>query len=378
MPGVLLSSTAITMRNVVLGTPVPYGVGTANFLSADTFNNTWGADDKIYMTSCDCGTWNQTDWTFGRNGSNFMVSTLSSFDPTTAVGTLVNTMVSSYGNSGQQGDDDAGWKTSGLASIHGTFLLAACRQYEQDVTETHLQATLVKSTNGFTDYTPTSTMCPTSTPPDYTTHCNYSDITPLMFPNVQCGSPTFIQYGKDYVGQTVHRSSEYVYLAMPGGNFNKDVIYLSRVLISDIASLDSSKYSYYTGGDGASDENWASTVASAAVIVNDPGHIGMTSINYMPYFQEYCMIQWYRKSGYSLPGPQVTQFFFWKSSTPWGPWAKFYTSPEYDETLNNYAPYQPCIVQKSVATDGGRNIVLLVPGNVGNNYKPYFVPCALT
>lgn len=216
--------------------------------------------------------------------------------------------------------------------------------------------------------------CPDPVQPVWCTPGNMT----FMWTTFPFGSPTPIQYGKGYQGQTIHRSNQYVYMMFPEGNFNCDEVRIGRCLISDMSALDTTKYSYYTGGDGMLDANWSFNQADALVIISDPGHISMTSINFMSYFQEYCMVQWYRKSGYSLPGPQVTQFFFWKSKTPWGPWTKFYTSPEYSELVGNYAPYQPTICVKSVATDGGRNIVLLTPGDVGNNYTLLFVPCQIS
>lgn len=321
-------------------------------IAADTFSSTWDSDGNIMTISDD-----STDWqgTWAGTTHNTMVSKLSDYS-TGLVGTQVNPMTA-FGASTQLGTDGATWKSNGLISVNGVLYDFISRQIYGDTGTGWRQSAfgcqLIKSADHGVTFTP----LPPATGQPFTSP---------MFPGAKFGAPIFIQYGKDYQGNTVHNSDLYVYAISTNGFWNNgDSLTLGRCLISNIGNLNAADWTFYLGGDGMDNANWGS-LASAVPIVSKSRSLGIAGAQYLPAFKCYVMLEWYYPSveqGLTIDRSE-TVWDIYKSATPWGPWTLI-QSTTWDDA-EGLGLYNPNIVPSSVAPDGGLTFTILTSGDFDN------------
>lgn len=362
-----------TFSNVSFGTFATYGNGAcpaAKCITGDSYYNTWADDDNIYTTTADTyDGWNGA--LTGSGGRNLFTSSLSGYSPT-LTGTMVNSM-DLWGTITQIGSDNAHYKTAGMISVNGTLIMTTMRQ-QNTPTVNWFSATLIKSTNHGTTWTPQppSTAAPYATP---------------TFTDPKFRVPSFIQYGKNYVGQTADRSDQYVYALSPdlsGGHYStatgaSDQVFLGRVPVSVIANLSAADWQYYQGGDGMLDASWGSTTTAAVPVMSTPGTNSFQFsglIQYLPLYQQYLYIV-----GIGDP-TTTTTWNIWRGAHPWS-WSQIQSVQWGPGNPQAGASgfYLQSAISKSVQVDGGHTLTLLTTGNYNApahaQYTMYIVPATL-
>ena len=314
----------------------------SKYINGDSYISTWADDGNIYTTMDDT-----TGWQAATN-SNMAISQLSNIT-TSMTGTLVNAM-SGFGAAQATGSDGATYKSGGLISVNGTLYCFATRQIYGNSgngnLQTALSSQLLLSANHGSTWTPQ----PPSTAQPYASP---------MFASANFAVPSFIQYGQDYKNNFADNSATYVYALSTDGAWNNgNHLYLGRVKISLIGNLSASDWSFWTGGDGMSDANWSSTLGSAIAVLTNTGKIGTATIQYLPVFGRYLLLTWY----YPAPGTHSNSFWLcYEAPHPWGPWTLFQST---QWTPKGF--YNPCIMPKSVATDGGITCMITTAGDFDN------------
>lgn len=336
------AGTIVPASTISFGGAFPYNSNyPTHYINSDTWLSTWADDDKIYTTSADSTGWD------GVGTWNLAISTLSSFNSSVR-GTLVNQMTA-FGGVSQIGSDGATYKPTGLISINGTLYLFATRQVYGSAGSGWLQSALTSQLVKSSDHGATWTPLPPSTAQPY--------VSP-MFPSPTFAAPNFIQYGKDYQGNTVDNSSVYVYAISSTNWDNGSALYLGRVKVANIGNLNAADWSFWIGGDGMLDASWSSNLNNAVPILSSTYRLSVTAIQYFPGYG-YLMLEWYYPN---LPGPsQITNDSIWNSYLaphPWGPWG-----PSTLIGTNEWNPqgyYNPAVIPKSV---NGNSAVLAFTGD---------------
>jgi hypothetical protein len=330
------------------------GCPASKCINGDTYISTWADDDVIYVQSCDTFTFNNA------SSANFFIGSLDGYT-STVTGTNVNFM-SQFGTQAQTGSDGASYKSSSLASIQGKLYMFANRQ-GFPFFPGWISSQIIKSTDHGANWTP----LPPSTAQPY--------VSP-MFTDPKFSVPFFFQYGKDYVGQTADRSSEFVYassLDQTSGHFDTDLfrsdrMFLGRVAVSSISNLSASDWQYYQGGDGSLDTSWgALSTAVPTITETSKILIGQGTVAYLPAFGQYLMWNFHE----TLPPSGNYDSIIWgtyKSPHPWGPWT-LVQSDLWDSRTSPFGPggnsafNYPAPVLKSIVPTGGRTFTLFTNGN---------------
>ncbi|MFI5386580.1 MAG: hypothetical protein ACHQ50_10720 [Fimbriimonadales bacterium] len=324
----------------------------------DTWVGAWGEDGELYAPSND---------TFGFNAagnSNIAINLIIGDDLLSLAGETVNTMAD-YGVSSQEGPDGCNWKSGGCCSIDGVLYWVVSRHKYGETSgdsfrrQTARNASIIKSADRGKTWTRPA-------------KDNYDH---PMFPGSRFAAPFFIDYGKNQ-GARVDQADRYVYALSNNGFWdNGDNIILGRVPKADLGKLNSSDWEYYTGGDGMLAANWTGDSSRAALILDQPGHLGMAGATYLPAFHCYLMIGWYYpKGGGKMPGAsRETVWDFYQSPKPWGPWTRF--------ASHHFAPqgyYCPSVCLKFSANHGKR-LFAITAGDWNDHsvYRLTFVPLDL-
>lgn len=343
------------ISGLTFGTVFKYNAGyngttQPNTVSTDSFNNTWADDGGIYTTTCDMN----IGWQNAAQLSNFTIGKLSTFD-SSVVGSMVNPMTA-FGPFVGAGSDGKNYKAMGLISVSGVLYALVARMTAMSAGSGFKQvqdnAQIIKSIDHGVTWTP----MPPSTANPY--------VSP-MFPGVFMGNASPIQYGQDYVGNTVDNSNQYVYwMACSTYTYDADTLYLARVKISEIGLLDATKWSYYkgAGANGMLDANWDSNSANATPIISDPGWLGSGGAQYIPQYGRYLYIGTRRAGAhYATPVETFadTTWGVYEAPRPWGPWTKVQTIPWVRQGF-----YLPAAVSKSVS---GATAVLAAAGDYSQN-----------
>jgi len=259
-----------------------------------------------------------------------------------------------WGLQGESGSDGAGYnfKPSGLISIAGVLYMAISRQKYGTLASGWVQSAgtcqIIKSSDHGVTWTPV--------PPG-----NSQPYAAPMFANPRFGAPSFVQYGQNYAGNTVHNSDLYVYAISPDGVWNNgNYLTLGRCLLSNLPNLNGADWEFYRGGNGMDSTRWVSDINSAVQILYKTRSVGMTAMQYLPYCQRYLMIEWFYPTLVSSTNNDTTQTTWevYDSPAPWGPW-RFVQSI-------NFTPsglYNPAVLHKSMATDNGQTLRLITAGN---------------
>jgi hypothetical protein len=98
------------------------------------------------------------------------------------------------------------------------------------------------------------------------------------------------------------------------------------------------------------DSNWSNDIGKAAPIIDAPGQCGETGVTYLPALRRYVMAAWYYPVGKGHAGKiDATEFAFYESPKPWGPWTQVKQIP-----IDPQGWYIPCVLSKfqSRAADG--------------------------
>jgi hypothetical protein len=328
-------------------------------MSADTFFNTWGDDGVIYVQCDDT----YGGWQAASANSNICFGSVDSYT-SSLTGTNINSMTM-WGGLSEYGSDVATYKSASLTSIHGTLYMVADRQHAHG----WYSSQLIKSTNHGVSWTP---LPPAGAQP----------YTSPMFTDFKFRVPFFFQYGQDYVGQTVDRSSEFVYalsvdqtsghLASTPGTYS-DRMFLGRVLISSIANLSAADWQFYQGGDGSLDANWGALSSASPVLTSGTQILtGQGTAQYLPAFGSYLLMNSFQTVPLTYSSTTWTTY---TAPHPWGPWALIQTNVWDGATApagagGATAFYFQSPVVKSVAVNGGRTFALFTNGNfqVGSMY----------
>lgn len=323
----------------------------------DTYNPTWADNDNLYSPTDDTTGWNNDD----SSSSNLIISQLTGTTTITS-GATVNPM-SWFGGGSTFGPDGATWKADGLVSIGGTLYLwvsrhtYGCNQNPLAYCQPTADSSILKSTDHGLNWTNASGA--TNTAPV---------LGQAMFPGPLFSAPYFFQHGQDgAVSGNINNAGTYVYAISPSGSdFGASQLLLGRVLRSRIANLNASDWQFYTGGDGMQDANWG-LLASAVPVLAKASTLAMAGPVYNAALRTYILPEWDWIGG----NIHNSQWDFYQSPTPWGPWTIFYTYLWPYPAVNGYrdangnslnGAYSPAINPKSFSTDG-KSMSILTSGD---------------
>jgi hypothetical protein len=277
--------------------------------NGDTWDPFWADDDNLYAFNCD-------GRGFGTQPRNLAFNQLHGDSPHALTGKIVNSM-DEYGKAGKKEADNATWKACGQECIDSIFYAFVSRNvYGSDskdplLRQTAFNASLIKSTDRGMTWTRSAAE-------------NY---TRPMWPGARFGSPFFVHYGQN--GGTVSQdcARQYVYAISANGFWNDgDNYILGRVERAKIKDLDASDWTYYTGGDGQSADNWAKRIDHAIPVLSLPAKCGQTPPCYIPALGVYLMVSWYNTQKMTKWfEPNEMRYDFYQAEHPWGPW-KFINS----------------------------------------------------
>ena len=288
--------------DVRLGTPIYYDYG------GDSWDPTWAQDDRLYAAVNDGAG-------FGTQKQNIGFNQISGTDPRRLTGQL-QSLMDSYGEmNAPAAADGRNWKSGGTISIDGLLYMSVGMDRYVDPNyggrQTRVNASIIKSS-------------------DYGVHWTRAmqdNLDRPMFPGMRFATPFFIHYGKEYAAATVDNADRYVYATSNNGFWdNGDNYILGRVLRAKLGALNAGDWSFYRGGDGMVDSSWSADMTKAAFLIEAPGQCGETGVTYLPALNRYVMAAWYYPIGNGHAGKiEATEFAFYDSAKPWGPWRKIKT-----------------------------------------------------
>jgi uncharacterized protein DUF4185 len=288
--------------DVRLGAPIYYDYG------GDSWDPTWAQDDRLYAAVNDGAG-------VGTQKRNIGFNQISGSDPRRLTGQLQNLM-DDYGEmNAPLAADGRNWKSGGTISIDGVLYMSVGMDRYVDPNfggrQTRINASIIKSS-------------------DHGLHWSRAmqeNLDRPMYPGMRFATPFFIHYGKEYAAATVDNADRYVYATSNNGFWdNGDNYILGRVLRSKIGALRAADWTFYQGGDGMLDSNWSAEMAKAAILIEAPGQCGETGVTYLPALNRYVMAAWYYPIGNGHAGKiEATEFAFYESAKPWGPWTKIKT-----------------------------------------------------
>jgi hypothetical protein len=290
--------------DVQLGTPIYYDYG------GDSWDPTWAQDDRLYAAVNDGAG-------FGTLKRNIGFNQISGSNPLMLTGQLQNPM-DDYGEmNAPVATDGRNWKSGGSISVDGVLYMSIGMDRYVDPgyggRQTRINASIIKSR-------------------DHGLHwirAARDNLDRPMFPGMRFATPFFIHYGKEYAAATVDNADRYVYATSNNGFWdNGDNYILGRVPRSKIGALNAADWTFYQGGDGMLDSGWSADMTRAALLIDATGQCGETGVTYLPALKRYVMVAWYYPTGNGHAGNiETTNFAFYDSAKPWGPWKKIKTVP---------------------------------------------------
>jgi hypothetical protein len=290
--------------DVQLGAPIYYDYG------GDSWDPAWAQDDRLYAAVNDGAG-------LGTARRNIAFNQISGSDPLTLTGQLQNLM-DGYGEmNAPVASDGRNWKSGGSISIDGVLYMSVGmdRYVDPDYggRQTRINASIIKSSDHGLHWT----------------RPMQDNLERPMFPGMRFATPFFIHYGKEYAAATRDNANRYVYATSNNGFWdNGDNYILGRVPRSKIGALKAADWTFYQGGDGMLDASWSTEMTRAATLIEAPAECGETGVTYLPSLERYVMVAWYYPSGNGHAGKiDTTEFAFYESARPWGPWTKIKTIP---------------------------------------------------
>ena len=292
-----LSKVSRPIVDIQLGIPAYYDYG------GDSWDPAWAQDDALYAAVNDGAG-------FGTLKRNIGFNKITGNDPLALSGQLQNIM-DEYGEMNAPiATDGRNWKSGGSISIDGVLYMSIGMDRYVDAgydgRQTRIDASIIKSDDRGLHWT----------------RPMKDNLASPMFPGLRFATPFFIHYGKEYAAATVDNAERYVYATSNNGFWdNGDNYILGRVLKSKINALNASDWTFYQGGDGMRASSWSKAMDTAALIVDAPGRCGETGVTYLPVLKRYVMVAWYYPVGNGHDGKiESTEFVFYESPKPWGPW----------------------------------------------------------
>jgi hypothetical protein len=191
---------------------------------------------------------------------------------------------------------------------------------------------------------------------------------------------SFVNYGPDngtaLPTYRVDNADAYVYLLGTDENYsNGNNLWLARMPLAQLASMNASAIQYYTGAaDGSLDAAWSTSIGSAVPVLTNTGELGSSAIQYMPSTGRYVLTTWY----YQTPGTtSLSTWQIYEGPHPWGPWTILpNTATSSDQTVwNPQGYYYPIALERSAltATANGAPMTLLTAGDYANGGSgPYY------
>jgi hypothetical protein len=204
-----------------------------------------------------------------------------------------------------------------------------------------------------------------------------------MFPSLSLGG--YIQYGKNYAGNGPHGSGTYVYAFFINNAVGKvgSSATLGRCLITAMPNLVAADWTYYQGGDGMVSGNWGAYATSVPIFgqatpAGSSPKMFWANGQYLPAFGCYVMTPSFWPAVAPSTASNATIVQVWKAYQPWGPW----TQVGIDWNTTGF--YSVGMAPNSVATDGGKNTMLMAGGDFVNNssytseYNLHLIPMTLS
>ena len=295
---------SVPIVDVQLGKPTYLDAG------GDSWDPTWAQDDNLYAAVNDGAGFGTVKENIGFNkivGDNPLRLSGRAQDSMSEYG-VMNAPIATQGRN---------WKSGGSISIDGVLYMSVGMDRYVDAAyggrQTRVNASIIKSSDhGLTWAMPIA-----------------ENLNKPMFPGMRFATPFFIHYGKEYEAATVDNADRYVYATANNGFWdNGDNYILGRVLRSKINALNAADWTYYKGGDGLLDANWSDDANKAVFIIEAPRQCGEGGVTYLPGLKRYVMAAWYYPVGNGHAGEiQSTEFAFYESPAPWGPWNKVKSFP---------------------------------------------------
>ena len=273
--------------------------------NGDTWDPFWADDDNLYSFNCD-------GRGFGPHGRNLAFNEFTGPALDQLSGKQINPM-DEYGRSGFKEADGATWKVCGQECIDGIFYGFVCRNiYGNEskdplMRQTSFNASLIKSADRGATWTRPEAE-------------NYAS---PMWPGSRFGAPGFIHYGKNGGNVTQDGADRYVYAISNNGFWNGgDFFILGRVKRSDLPRLNAAEWSYFTGGNGGTDQSWSTDPKQARPVFSNPAKCGWTSPTFIPALKCYLLVSWYVTPTLTKWfSPQEVRYDFYEAGHPWGPWS---------------------------------------------------------
>jgi hypothetical protein len=300
----LVSGASTPIVDVELGTPTYFAQ------DGDSWDPTWAQDDELYAAVNDGAG-------FGTLKRNIGFNRISGNDPRTLTGRL-QTIMDDYGEvNAPVAADGRNWKSGGSISIDGTLYMSIGMDRYVDANyggrQTRINSSIIKSKDHGVEWS--RPMKENRDRP--------------MFPGMRFATPFFIHFGKEYSAATVDNADRYVYATSNNGFWdNGDDYIIGRVPRAKINALNAADWTFYTGGDGMRDSNWSKDMNQAARIIEASGRCGEAGVTYLPSLNRYVLASWYYPVGNGHAGKiEATEFAFYESPKPWGPWSRIKSIP---------------------------------------------------
>jgi hypothetical protein len=218
-----------------------------------------------------------------------------------------------------QRNDRCTWKSSGCAVVDDVIYWVITRNGYGEMSgdpharETHLNATIIASTDGGHTWTPDA----------------QTALDEPMFPDRAFAAPYFIDYGPSSSVRP-HGGDEYLYAVSNNGFWdNGDQLVLGRVRRDLMSRLQADDWQFLVGDDGLDDAAWVGEVSRARSILTRRGRLGRAGVSYLPHRGRYLTIGWhYPAGGGKANWPEsegvtdVTVWEFFEAPAPWGPWTQ--------------------------------------------------------
>jgi hypothetical protein len=309
--------------------------------NGDTWDLFWADDGSLYAFNCD-------GRGFGTKRRNLAFNHLEGDHPHSLVGHIVNSM-DEYGTAGQKEADNATWKACGQECIDSVFYAFVSRNlYGRDsgdplMRQTAANASLIKSLDRGRTWTRSAAE-------------NYKK---PMWPGRRFGAPLFVHYGQNGGHVTRDEADRSVYALSTNGFWNDgDSYFLGRVERKKLPDLNSSDWTYYSGGGSQDSVKWSGEIERAVPVLSLPAKCGQTPPCYIHLLETYLMVVWYNT-------PKLTEWFkpqkmiyqFYQAPHPWGPWS--FINSHSDRFISDGHMYGPSLCAKFQEKRGSDVIVSL-------------------
>lgn len=345
----------------------------------DTWDLTWGADDKIYMQHNDGNGFSYSWDPAPTVHSRVMSMEGTPEDPSSIKGQNLNQGSLSDSLGTDLGEINSRYST-GIYEVDGALYFIPCHQgWIPNVSWKFYDSSLFKSTDGGQTWM---------------NHLGEIDTLPsqeeCLFGDDDASDLSFVKYGKGGEAPAIDNAENYVYLVSPSGCYGYDyyLLRISREALKNwtSGSFDASNVEYYTGGDGMLDENWSTDSSKKSSIYHDTygesigyARCSPANIVYNPTLGRYFMVS-QNSDGFANPVLESTLYAY-EAPHPWGPWTLVLEeNVQYKDASNLTWPY----LSQKFQSEDGKKMWMTVTGSSGNpdsygrneyalNFKPVYL-----